>query len=454
MLYRLIKLISLASVHTFYRRISSQHLEQIPNKGPIIFVCNHPNTMIDPLLVGTTCKRKLFFFAKATLFNNTFTNWILKNLQLVPVYRKQDDPSKANKNTDTFEKGYQILEEDGAFLIFPEGISTGDRKLSKIKTGAARIGFGAMVRNNWALNINIVPVGLSYSNAIKFKSNVIIRYGKPIQLKSFEEEYKHDEINCVNQLTTQIQTALSKLTTNVNDLESEEIVSALELIYKKELMIDLGLDIKNKSDDFSATKGLVAGVEWYFKNRPSKVEEFKQMLKKYQDNLDLLELKDEFLNPSTKSLGIIQRAKIITYIILGFPIYLYGLINNIIPYKLPRWLAKKLAGSKSEIATTKLVTGIGAFVFYYFMEILLFAIYTNNALYTILYSLSLVPSGNFVLSYIYQIRKYRQHLRFLTVFYQKRNIVYQIIEERQKLIKYINEAKDEYMRIEKINSKE
>ena len=95
-----------------------------------------------------------------------------------------------------------------------------------------------------------------------------------------------------------------------------------------------------------------------------------------------------------------------------------------------------------------------AFVFYYFIEILLFAIYTNNALYTILYSLSLVPSGNFVLSYIYQIRKYRQHLRLLTVFYQKRNIVYQIIEERQKLIKYINEAKDEYMRIEKINSKE
>ena len=101
-----------------------------------------------------------------------------------------------------------------------------------------------------------------------------------------------------------------------------------------------------------------------------------------------------------------------------------------------------------------MVTGIGAFVFYYFIEILLFAIYTNNVLYTILYSLSLVPSGNFVLSYIYQIRKYRQHLRFLTVFYQKRNIVYQIIEERQKLIKYINEAKDEYMRIEKINSKE
>ena len=122
MLYRLIKLISLASVHTFYRRVSSQHLDQIPNKGPIIFVCNHPNTMIDPLLVGTTCKRKLFFFAKATLFNNTFTNWILKNLQLVPVYRKQDDPSQAKKPsfisgsrglTKNFERPYGLELNDG-----------------------------------------------------------------------------------------------------------------------------------------------------------------------------------------------------------------------------------------------------------------------------------------------------------------------------------------------------
>ena len=96
---------------------------------------------------------------------------------------------------------------------------------------------------------------------------------------------------------------------------------------------------------------------------------------------------------------------------------------------------------------------MGVFIIYYFIEIIIFAIVTNNVLFTILYSLSLIPSGNFVLSYIYQIRKYRQHLRFLTVFYQKRNIVYQIIEERQKLIKYINEAKDEYMRIENINSK-
>ena len=214
-------------------------------------------------------------------------------------------------------------------------------------------------------------------------------------------------------------------------------------------MADLGLDSRNKSDDFSATKGLVNGVEWYFKNKPDKVEEFKEKFQNYQNHLSLLKLKDEFLDPSNKSITFFERIQIVIYIILGFPIYLYGIINNIIPYKLPRLIAKQFARRKSEIAPTKLITGIGVFVIYYTLEILIFSLLVNNQLLTIIYILSLIPSGNFVLAYIYRIRKYRQHLRFLTIFYQKRYLMYQIIEERQALIEFINEAKEEY--IKKVN---
>lgn len=451
MLYGLIKLISLAGVRTFFSQISPQHLDHIPKDGPVIFVCNHPNTMIDALLVGTTCKRKLYFFAKATLFSNPFSRWFLPKLQLVPVYRKQDDPTQSGKNVDTFEKGYEILENGNAFLIFPEGISTGDRTLSKIKTGAARIGFGAMVKNNWLLDVAMVPVGLSYKNAIKFKSDVIVRYGQPIYLNSFQSEFQIDEANTVNQLTDQIETALSKLTTNVNDLAFEEIVSALESIYKKELMVDLGLDLESKSDEFSVTKGLVYGVEWYFKHRPDKVEEFKDMLHRYQNHLDLLKLKDEFLDPASDSATLMQRIKILFYIILGFPFYLYGLINNIIPYKFPRWFAKRVAQTKSQIAPTKLVSGLGIFIILYSIEILIFAFLSENLPLTFLYAFTLIPSGNFVLFYLSRVRNYRQHLRFLTIFYRKRNIMYRVIQERQALIQYLNEAKDKYMKIEGIN---
>jgi len=451
MLYALVKLISIAGIRTFFNRISSQNLDQIPKEGAVIFVCNHPNTMMDPLIVGSTCGRNLYFFAKSTIFNNFFTRWILNQLRVVPVYRKQDNPTQTNKNIDTFYKGYEILESGESFLIFPEGTSTGDRTLGKIKTGAARIGFGAIENNNWRLNISLVPVGLSYSNAVKFRSDVIVRYGKPIDLKSYQKEYEADKISAVQQLTEQIETALSKLTTNVNDLSFEKIVNALELIYKKELMVDLGLDIQNKTDDFSATKGLVHAVEWYCKNRPEEVEEFEGMLDRYQNRLDLLKLKDEFLDPASGSTTMAQRIRVISYIILGFPVYVYGLINNAIPYKFPRWYAKNFVRDKSVIAPTKLITGMGIFIIFYSIQIFLFAFFSGNTPLTIFYAFTLVPSGNFVLSYIHQVRNYRQHLRFLSIFYRKRIIMYELIEERQTLIQYLNNAKKAYMKIEGIN---
>ena len=75
-------------------------------------------------------------------------------------------------------------------------------------------------------------MGLSYSNAVKFRSDVIVRYGKPIDLKSYQKEYEADKVSAVQQLTEQIETALSKLTTNVNDLAFEKIVNDLKEAFR------------------------------------------------------------------------------------------------------------------------------------------------------------------------------------------------------------------------------
>lgn len=449
MIYNFLKFVLSTSLRIFFRRISTHNQDRSPKNGPVIFVCNHPNLVIDAWLVGMTCKRRLFFLAKSTIFKGEFVTWLLIKLGIIPVYRQQDNPNEISKNEDTFARAYKILEDEGAFLIFPEGISVAERRLNKIKTGAARIGFGALASTKWSSDVIIMPVGLSYSNIIKFKSDVIIKYGNPICLRDFKERYLKDEFETVKEVTNQIETALRNLTTNVNIVETEEVVSALELIYKKELMVELGLDEKNQSDDFAATKGLVDGVEWYFQNKPNEVEEFKTMLSNYQRNLDLLQIKDEFLNPNTKSITLTDRLYMYLYMIIGFPIYIFGIVTNFIPYKAPRWVAMKYNSAKSEIASIKLVVGMALFIAYYGLGIYFFHGAVSDSAFTIVYALSLIPAGNFVLSYVRKIRRYREHLRFLTMFYQKTTIVSQIQQERKELIDFINRAKDEYVKINK-----
>ena len=62
-----------------------------------------------------------------------------------------------------------------------------------------------MVNNEWNLDVTIVPVGLSYENIIKFKSEVTIKYGLPIKLADLKDDYIKDEIRTVKMVTNKIR---------------------------------------------------------------------------------------------------------------------------------------------------------------------------------------------------------------------------------------------------------
>ena len=115
MLYSVIHNISLLAIKLFFNQITLQNKEMVPANGPVIFVANHPNFFMDPLIAGSYCPRKLYFFAKSTLFNSSIKKWILTRLNLVPVYRKIDDKENMGKNKDSFKKGYKYLKIMGLF---------------------------------------------------------------------------------------------------------------------------------------------------------------------------------------------------------------------------------------------------------------------------------------------------------------------------------------------------
>jgi 1-acyl-sn-glycerol-3-phosphate acyltransferase len=146
----------------FFRSITIRNKELIPSQGPLLVLANYPSTFMDPIVIATILNRKVFFLAKGELFKSSFTKWLLPKFNMIPVYRKQDDPTLMNKNDDTFKKCFEHLEKGGAILMFPEGISITERKLKPIKTGATRIVLGAEARNIFELGVQIINIGLNY----------------------------------------------------------------------------------------------------------------------------------------------------------------------------------------------------------------------------------------------------------------------------------------------------
>jgi hypothetical protein len=93
--------------------------------------------------------------------------------------------------------------------------------------------------------------------------------------------YKQDEFAAVNQLTDEIRTRLEKQIVAIEDAAIDELVRNIEVVYKSQLLKDLGYTPKIKEHDFLVTKAINKEVHYYWQHQPQRVEQFKKEIDGY-----------------------------------------------------------------------------------------------------------------------------------------------------------------------------
>jgi 1-acyl-sn-glycerol-3-phosphate acyltransferase len=202
----------------FYtKKIKIVGKENIPKKGAVLFVVNHPNGLIDPLLVTTNIPRINNYLVRAASFKNKWVKQFLASLNLMPIYRIRDGASELGKNKEIFEQCFSIFKKGGTLIIFPEGSHNKKRTIRNLSKGFTRIVFGALEKYP-ELEITIIPVGLTYQNASHYPAKVAIHFGKPISAKKF---YTKKELAIsVVKLKNEVSCQLKKLSVHINDDEN------------------------------------------------------------------------------------------------------------------------------------------------------------------------------------------------------------------------------------------
>src|SRR5436190_1924015 len=99
-------------LRVFFRRIEVAKQERVPREGPVIFVLNHPNALVDPVFILRFAGRPVSFLAKEPIFRMPFVGFLARSLDSLPVYRKQDEADLA-KNRETFERARALLARGG-----------------------------------------------------------------------------------------------------------------------------------------------------------------------------------------------------------------------------------------------------------------------------------------------------------------------------------------------------
>ncbi|MBM4345731.1 MAG: 1-acyl-sn-glycerol-3-phosphate acyltransferase [Deltaproteobacteria bacterium] len=231
LLYQLLRTLLKVPVGVFFRQVEVIGRENVPDEGArAALLCgNHPNSLIDPLLIIVTSPRPVRLAAKDVLFKTLPMRALLRGVGAVPVQRKSDHGNV--DNSAMFDAMSQVLAGGGAMGIFPEGLSHDEAQLQKLKTGAARIALDTAHRHDQA--VDVVPVGLTYLHPKRFRSRVVVQYGAPIEVgEPWRHAFLRDEKGAVRQLTADIDTALRELTVNAEDWETARLLNAVRRLYQ------------------------------------------------------------------------------------------------------------------------------------------------------------------------------------------------------------------------------
>jgi glycerol-3-phosphate O-acyltransferase/dihydroxyacetone phosphate acyltransferase len=283
MFHRIVISLIRVIANTFFRRIDVVGIENIPLDGPVIFAGNHPNALMDGFLLIAKCGRwPLHFMANAKLWNYRMLVPLLKSIGAVPVYRREEHDGEVD-NQQAFDKLYEVIEAGNCMGIFPEGISHVESQLTKLKTGTARIALSVAARSK--ASVRIIPCGLNYIHRHRFRSQVLIEFGRPIVIgKQWVQDYQRDEQETVRALTEHLAKALTDVTLNAPDWRTLRFVQTARRLYKPasaEMAPGEYVELSRRFVD-----------RYLLSIQDPEMQAFRLDVENYQARLDMLGLKD------------------------------------------------------------------------------------------------------------------------------------------------------------------
>jgi glycerol-3-phosphate O-acyltransferase/dihydroxyacetone phosphate acyltransferase len=205
---------------------------EVPARGPVLLVANHPNSLMDGPLLAMAAGRPVRFLAGAPLFDRVGVGWLLRGSGAIPVFRRVDAPELVGRNREMFAAVQDALAGGACVGVFPEGLSNAGPALAPLKTGAARIALGAAAR--FSTHIPILPVGITLRGRKgRFHADALVVVGKPVRWQDLSTRGEEDS-SAVRDLTNRIEEGLARVTVNLRDWDELPLVETAEAVHDAE----------------------------------------------------------------------------------------------------------------------------------------------------------------------------------------------------------------------------
>jgi 1-acyl-sn-glycerol-3-phosphate acyltransferase len=335
--------------------------------GPLLVVANHPNSIVDALVIFCIAGRRVHPLARAPLFERPIIGQVLRELGGLPVYRPQDDPRLTQRNDATFDAAVAALADGAAVLIFPEGTSHSEPAVAPLRTGAARIALRAESEADWMLGLRIVPVGLTYTRKTAFRGEAAAFVGEPLAVARWRSAWTEDANAAVRDLTDAVAAALEGVILHFSGRDNEPLLHAAEALYAAERGLEPreGGDV-SLAERLPRLRMFADGMAWLAAHDPARLERLRRGVRAHRERLARLGLGESELPEQRPKRALLRLAGLdLLFVVLAFPVVVVGIAVWYVPYTLPRLVAWLQRPAFEAISTVKLVSALAAFPLMY-----------------------------------------------------------------------------------------
>jgi len=422
---------------SYFKKIYVNNLKNLPRNQPVILAPNHQNALIDALAFVYSAKCQPVFLARADVFKGRVLKHFLNFLNIMPIYRMRDGASSLKKNEEIFERTLSVLKNKyNPLLLFAEGTHGDKRRLRPLKKGIFRIAFMAQEFYKNRQGVKIVPVGIDYSDYQKFRSNLFVNYGKPIEVSEYYDLYTENNIEAINQLKERLARAIGDLMIDIQTEEYYDLYQNLRNVYNSEMRKKLNITGKSLLDKFTADKKMISVLNEYKDRSPKEINSLNKKVSEYMEGLKKLNFRDWVLRKDFYPL--ITRSLEALLLLILLPIHILGLVNNYIPYKIPAVYTKKIKDPQFH-SSFKVVMAILFFPVYYIILVVLGLIFINPLCLKIAYFLTIPLTGLFAFKYYIRSKKLWAKFRYSRLVKKKNNNIEKLKRLRRDIIDKMND---------------
>ncbi len=318
-----------------------------------------------------------------------------------PIYRMVDGLDSLEKNDVVFSHGYELLRRKKVLLLFGEGVTDEEfmRRVKPLKKGSMRIALGAEAKFGFQLGVKIICVGINYSDPRKFRSDLIINFSKPIDLGNYKNLFLEHNNKAMLELNKDISIKLKEQIIHIENKENLEFFEQMLILSRK------GINNDHYDNKISLEKRwlFTKGLEEKLNNSPNNsLDEIKEKAKIY-----FLKLKESGMEDSQNFHKPGAASPFLFYMVLTFPIFIFGLVTNFIPVWLAVFYSRKISKRPVFWSGTDMAFSVIALPVYYLALILsanyFFPLYLPLYL---LFILLMVPCGIFAFDYFKKVKSF------------------------------------------------